>query len=271
MFQQIDPYVFDNHYEQLTASEEDLALLVHDHMALVSEKDGGICLPLCRDVKATEWDYLFSVSGKRFFLARNASETVLQKGRWLGYRDLFGKYPTWLSYAVMVGIQIGAWYDDNRFCGRCGVQMERSQTERAVRCPSCGKTVYPRINPVIIVAVRDGEDLLLTKYRSGYDRYALVAGFAEVGETIEDTVRREVFEETGVRVKNITFFGSQPWPHSESLLLGFYCDLDGDPSVHVQESELSEAVWKNRKEVPAQEHTLSLTSTLIEAFRTGEI
>ena len=271
MFQQIGPYVFDNHFEPLNASDGDRALLVRGHEAFVWEKEGEICLPACGDVVAEEWIYLFSVSGTRIFLAREVSESGLPEGRWLGYRDLFGRRPAWLSYAVMMGIQVGAWYDDNRFCGRCGSLTERSGTERAVRCPSCGKMVYPRINPVIIVAVRDGENLLLTKYRSGYDRYALVAGFAEVGESIEDTVRREVYEETGIHVKNITFFGSQPWPHSESLLLGFYCDLDGDPSVRVQESELSEAVWKIRDDVPAQEHTLSLTSTLIEAFRTGEI
>ena len=114
---------------------------------------------------------------------------------------------------------------------------------------------------------RNGEKLLLTKYARGYSHYALVAGFTEFGETIEETVCREVFEETGVHVKNITYFSSQPWPHSGSLLLGFYCDLDGSDKITLQEDELSVAEWIDRTSLPEQANTMSLTSTLIEAFR----
>ena len=106
MFQQIDPYVFDNHFEPLSASDGDLGLLVRGHEAFVLEKEGEICLPLCGNIVTEKWIYLFAVSGTRIFLARSASETVLPEGRWLGYRDLFGRRPAWLFYAVMMGIQI---------------------------------------------------------------------------------------------------------------------------------------------------------------------
>ena len=270
MFQTIDPYVFDNHFEPYEPSPEDQAVFLKDRRVFVLRDEDGLYLPKCGKYEA-DYSYLFSVSGVRFFLGRELPDALKEADSFLGYRDLFGQRPEWLAFAAMIGLQIGCWYEDSTFCGRCGERMKHSPKERAMICPHCGRTVYPRINPVIITAVRDGERLLLTKYARGFDRYALVAGFAEVGETIEETVKREVFEEVGVHVKNIAFFGSQPWPHSESLLLGFVCDADGDTAITLQRSELSEGIWMLREQVPVQENTLSLTSTLIEAFRTGKI
>ena len=149
--------------------------------------------------------------------------------------------------------------------------MQDSETERARVCPACGLTVYPKICPAVIVAVTDGDRLLLTKYQGrAFRRYALVAGFAEIGEPIEDTVRREVLEETGLRVKQIRFYKSQPWVFTDSLLLGFWCELDGSDAVTVQESELSEARWHHRDEIPEDYSGISLTGEMIDAFRQGK-
>ncbi|MDO5139439.1 MAG: NAD(+) diphosphatase [Oscillospiraceae bacterium] len=187
------------------------------------------------------------------------------------YHELFSLSPDWIVFGALTALRLTTWYEENLFCGRCGCKLEPSEKEHMLFCPQCGNQIYPRISPAIIVAVRDGEKLLLTKYAHGYSHYALVAGFAESGETIEETVKREVLEETGIHVKNITYFGSQPWPHSGSLLLGFYCDLDGDNSITLQKSELSVGTWVDRTSLPLQQNTLSLTSTLMESFRNGTI
>ena len=136
--------------------------------------------------------------------------------------------------------------------------------------PSLRPDASPKICPAVIVAVTDGDRLLLTKYQGrAFKRYALVAGFAEIGESIEDTVRREVFEETGLRVKNLRFYKSQPWVFTDSLLMGFFCDLDGDDRITIQQSELSEAGWFPRGEIPTDHSGISLTGEMIERFRAG--
>jgi len=139
-----------------------------------------------------------------------------------------------------------------------------------VECPKCGASYYPRISPAVIVAVTDGDRLLLTRYadRPGVN-YALIAGFCEVGESIEDTVRREVMEEVGLKVKNIRFYKSQPWGFSSSLLVGFYCDLDGSGEVTLDGEELALAEWFDRKDIAVNDTSISLTSEMIDTFRRG--
>ena len=187
-------------------------------------------------------------------------------------REFRGLEPKEAVFAAAVGESLHRWYATTRFCGRCGNPMQDSETERARVCPACGLTIYPKISPAVIVAVTDGNRLLLTKYRGrAFKRYALVAGFNEIGESIEDTVRREVLEETGVRVKNLRFYKSQPWVFTDSLLMGFRCELDGSDRITIQENELSEAGWYDREEIPADYSPISLTGEMIDRFRRGEL
>ncbi len=138
-------------------------------------------------------------------------------------------------------------------------------------CPDCGNMVYPKISPCIIVAITDGNRILLTKYACRtYSHYALVAGFCEIGESLEETVRREVREEVGLEVENIRYWKSQPWAFSDTLLSGFYCDVAGDPTPHLVDGELREATWFDREEIPVQDDGVSLTRALIAAFQRGE-
>ena len=129
---------------------------------------------------------------------------------------------------------LAGWYGVNRFCGRCGTRTTRSNTERAICCPSCGNTIYPKICPAVIVGTikrgetKDKDQMLLTKYNRGIEYYALVAGFTEIGETFEETVAREVMEETGISVKNIQYYKSQPWGVADDILAGFICEADGE-------------------------------------------
>ena len=113
---------------------------------------------------------------------------------------------------------------------------------------------------------------MLTRYRGRpFKRHALVAGYNEIGESIEDTVRREVLEEVGLRVKNLRFYKSQPWTFTDTLLMGFYAELDGDDTITMQEDELSEALWFHRSEIPQDYSAISLTGEMIEMFRQGKM
>ena len=127
--------------------------------------------------------------------------------------------------------------------------------------------IYPKICPAVIVGIINKDKILVTKY-AGKEKgkYALVAGFVEIGETLEETVRREVMEEVGVRVKNITYYKNQPWSFTDTLLVGFYCELDGSDEIKMDESELCVAEWKSREELDVKLNDLSLTNEMIVNF-----
>ena len=141
-------------------------------------------------------------------------------------------------------------------------------------CPLCGHISYPQICPSVIVAITDKDRILLTKYASGHSsfkRYALVAGYSEVGESLEDTVRREVMEEVGLRVKNIRYYKSQPWSFSGALLAGFVCEVEGSSSIFMDDEELSAAEWFGRDNMPKDRSQvdISLTGEMMQAFEDG--
>ena len=193
-----------------------------------------------------EYTFLFTMDGSAFFLLRDdlADEEIPQGYVFKNIRTMRAEAygPQHRLFAAITAYQLANWYRDNRFCGTCGSRTVHSETERAVKCPSCGRTIYPRIIPAVIVGVINGDKILLTKY-AGRDVpfYALIAGFTEIGETFEETVKREVMEEAGIRVKNIRYYKSQPWGIVDDLLAGFYCDVDGDPTIHMDKNELKEA------------------------------
>jgi NAD+ diphosphatase len=149
--------------------------------------------------------------------------------------------------------------------------MSRSGKERALCCSSCGNTVYPRINPAVIVGVLNGDKILITRYRTGYSHNALIAGFAEIGETLEETVSREVMEEAGIRVKNIRYYKSQPWGMAQDLLVGFYCEADGDDTIRMDEGELKYAAWTAREDLQLQPNNLSLTNEMMRMFKENRL
>ena len=122
----------------------------------------------------------------------------------------------------------------------------------------------------MIIAVTDGDRLLLSKYAGrSYTRYALLAGYTEIGETLEQTVQREVMEEVGLKVTNIRYYKSQPWGVDGNILMGFYCDLDGDDTIHIDENELSMAAFYPRNDLPAHDDGISLTREMICVFEEG--
>lgn len=158
------------------------------------------------------------------------------------------------------------WTRKNQFCGRCGTAMEDSAEEQARVCPACGYTVYPIIAPAIIVAIeREGKLLLGRSPRFPKGRYSVLAGFVEPGETLEDTVRREVFEEVSVEITDIRYFGSQPWPFPNSLMLGFTARWKSG-EIRIDGKEIEDAGWYAPDELPNTPSTYSISGKLIRDF-----
>ena len=218
--------------------------------------------------------YLFSIDKTPYYSIDVLPEAWENPGKdavWESVRLFRSARPIDRAFAVITGMQLARWRQEHHFCGKCGSRMRPSRTERAFICTSCKNTVYPKICPAVIVAVTHGDSVLLTKYAGrDYANYALIAGFAEVGETIEETVHREVMEEVGLRVKNLRFYKSQPWSLSDTLLMGFFCDLDGDETITLDATELAVGEWKRRSEMPDRRDDVSLTSEMMEQFRLGK-
>ena len=177
-----------------------------------------------------------------------------------------------MAFAGITACQLANWYASVKYCGACGTKLLHDKRERMMRCPKCNAMQYPKISPAVIVGVIDRvqNKILMTKYAGReYKKYALIAGFTEIGETAEDTVRREVLEETGVHVKNVRYYKSQPWSFSDTLLLGFYCDLDGNGQICIDEEELSLGEWLSPEEIPTEYDGISLTNEMIMRFKNG--
>lgn len=271
MIQDIAPHQYHNEFSHRPPQAGDVLISFRDGKLLASLDGGALRLPQLPLPAAItgESRYLFSVDETGFYLTRQPLP-AFDCFSYLETRALRNAEPRHLSFAYGAAESLNRWYSGNRFCGACGAEMADSDTERAVICRSCGKIVYPKICPAVIVAVTNGEKLLLTRYAGrAYKHYALVAGFNEIGESIEETVHREVLEETGLRVKNLRFYKSQPWIFTDSLLFGFFADLDGDASIVLQEDELCEGGWFSREQLPQEHSAISLTGEMIELFRSG--
>ncbi len=268
MIQDIAPSVLDNHYRDGAYREGDAVLIFDgEGRLLAGERDGQLIFP---DVPGTEAGvYLFSLDGRQFFLGKGEEHSPAEGFGYRSVRELREYGSCRELFAAFTAYHLWKWYRDNRFCGRCGARTQPAQGERALVCPACGERIYPRINPAVIVGVIRGDCLLITRYRRGFRHNALVAGFAEIGETLEQTVAREVMEETGVRVKNIRYYKSQPWGMAQDLLVGFYCEADGDGEIRPDGEELRSAQWVPRKEIELQPNDLSLTNEMMKRFRDG--
>jgi NAD+ diphosphatase len=269
MIQDIAPKKLDNTFRDLAPCENDVVLSIQEEKIFCRGRDETLEFPRLGQIETAgvAYIYLFSIDETRYFLAEPHAVLKANGFDYHGLGILRKLGPKDVAYAGVTGYHLHHWYRDNCYCGRCGGRTVLSHAERRIDCPACGHQVYPQIAPCIIVAVTDGDRLLLTRYAGrAYKRYALVAGFSEIGESSEDTVRREVWEETGVRVKNIRFYKSQPWGFSGSLLMGYFAELDGDPTITLEEDELSEAVWKRRDEIDYVDEGISLTGEMIQAF-----
>lgn len=288
MLQDIYPKIFKPEYINKQA-EPDSYLLFYNASSVFLKKtkkgcdrdkeaDTGFLIPTFRYFKEycskliKHSYYLFSIDSEDYYLVLDCTlpekKTILEEKI-----DIFRKLmPKSNAFAVLVGYHIYTWLQSRKYCGSCGTRNIVSDTERALKCPSCFKVEYPRISPAVIVAITDKNRILLTKRaNSDYKLPALVSGFLEVGETLEDNVKREVLEEVGINIKNIKYYGSQPWGIAEVIMIAFTAELDGSDKLTVAVEELSEAAWFEREEVPVFNAQVSIGQELIREFREGRL
>lgn len=277
MIQDIFPKQFHLDYALHSPQPKDTILLFRGNQVYLTPKE---TYPTLHDLVSAgltaEYQFLFSIDTQRFFLAilpSGEEELLLNRlcssGVLAAYatRHIRSLRPMHLAFAGYTAWHLFSWYQNTQFCGFCGHPMIPGTNERKMVCSHCGREVFPRINPCIIVAVHDGDRLLMTKYANrSVTWFVLIAGFIEIGETVEDTIRREVMEETGVNVKNIRYFDSQPWGVPGNLTLGFTAELDGSDEITLDSNELSEARWFLREEVPVPDDEVSITAAMIRAF-----
>lgn len=278
MLQDLSFGKLENEFHIKQPQTEDILVCVRqNHVLLQRQADNTLLLPTVRDVNTALWDhwddepyrYIFRMQEKNYFLwmgeAGDCPGFAYEDMR--GLRQLQSKE---VCYALMTARHLYMWYQNNRFCGRCGTPTVHDTKERMLLCPHCGNMIFPKISPAVIVAITDGDRLLLSKYAGrAYTRYALIAGYTEIGETMEQTVQREVMEEVGLQVKNIRYYKSQPWGVDGNVLMGFFCDLDGSDTIRLDETELSLAQWHHRHALPAHDDGISLTREMIRVFEEG--
>ncbi|WP_277257552.1 NAD(+) diphosphatase [Merdimonas faecis] len=272
MIQEIAPKHYDNAYHPRPPREQD-HMLFYDGGRILVKKEDGIRYPTFAESGAGERVYLFTIDEEGFYLGdRSLAEGLLEKGYVFENISILRRGGAkYLRFAGVTGWQLYNWYESRKFCGRCSAPMVQDEKERMMRCPECGLMEFPKICPAVIIGVTDGSRILMSKYAGReYKAYALLAGFAEIGEPIEDTVRREVMEEVGLQVKNITYYKSQPWSFSDTLLLGFFCELDGEDKIRLDEKELALAEWVERKDITVEPDDLSLTNEMMLAFKNGD-
>ena len=279
MIQDIFPMHLSNEYQKKVPQDKSFLMIFKENRIFVKNGEemcyltygelSEVCCEMKKKIPACV--YLFSIGEDDYFLT-DPGEGIEVPG--FAYYKMFETrtmQPKEQVLAAATAWHLYVWYRDNVYCGRCGHRLVHSEKLRMLSCPECNNMVFPKIAPAVIVGVTNGRKILMTKYANReYKRYALIAGFTEIGETLEETVAREVMEEAGIRVKNIQYYKSQPWGVVDDLLAGFYCEVDGDTEIHMDASELKLAEWKSRDEIELQPNDFSLTNEMMRAFKEGK-
>ena len=276
MIQDILPQKLYNTFVRKELSPDSRILSFREGQALYREQEGALQFLTFRQVKEyyegkvqelPEAVFLFSVDRQDYFLM-DLGETLIEGYTYHKMFETRRLFPKENVLAAATGWHLYVWYRDNQYCGRCARKLVHDDKLRMMKCPDCGNMVFPKIAPAVIVGVIDGDRILMTKYADReYKKYALIAGFTEIGETAEQTVEREVMEEVGLSVKNIRYYKSQPWGYDSNLLLGYFCDLAQEEEIHLDQTELSLAEWVDYRDVPDDPEGLSLTREMMITFR----
>ena len=270
MIQDIQPHHFDNTYTSTSEiKEDDFIFCFKDNALLMKQNSEALELIKKKDVTENRLDgvFLFTFNHTNCVLVNDYPD---QCNDAFVFHEVHFRNPILqkeLDWICSVALQLKNWYGAHLFCGKCGSKTKPKRDERAVFCPSCHYTKYPNIFPAIIVAILNEDKILLARnanFPEGF--FSLVAGYVDVGESIEDAVAREVKEEVGLKVKNIRYYKSQPWPFSGSMMLGFVAQLDGDPTIRVDAKEITEAHWYTRYNLPNTPPNRSIAGEIIEMY-----
>ncbi len=267
------PHIYQ-HYQIENRPEHDDSspaywFVFNSSQLLVNEKNSEI--PFLEDLNELKLTplrkiYLGKLHGHPSYAAEVDSDQTPQG---MIFQDLRELYPL-ISHEIYLvagrAIQIINWDKNHQYCGKCGSPTKTMDTEMAKICPQCGLINHTRISPAVITAiVKDGK-LLMAKHNYGhYRKYGLIAGFVEAGETLEEAVQRETMEEVGLQIKNIQYFGSQPWPYPNSLMLGFTAEYESG-EIKVDGQEISHARWFGVDDLPELPSNISISRELIEWY-----
>ena len=211
--------------------------------------------------------YLGHFAGRACYAVQVATAAAPPAGMtFQGLRQVYDHIEEDLFWVASRAVQIVDWDSTHRFCNRCGTPLVKRTTERAKECPQCGLLLFPRLSPAIIVLIERGRELLLARARRfPPGRYSVIAGFVEPGEKLEEAVEREVREEVGLTIKDIRYFGSQPWPFPHSLMIGFTATYAGG-EISLNDGEIEKAGWFTAENLPALPGKISIARKLIDAF-----
>jgi NAD+ diphosphatase len=241
-----------------------------DILLKVHKNPGAI--PRLLDIKelglpAVREQFLGVLEGTHCFSVELPAEAKAPEGmEFVDLRQAHSEISEGCFELVNKAVQVMEWDRTNQFCSRCGAKTMQKPGERGKECPACGELFYPRISPAVIVLIRKGSKILLARSPNfPPDMYSLIAGFVEPGESAEAAVAREVWEEVGIKVKNITYFGTQAWPFPNSLMIGFTAEYDsGD--IRPDGFEIEDAKWFSVEELPVLPGKISISRKLIDHF-----
>ncbi len=272
MLHEIYPNVFNNRYlNSQDIKDDDFILIYKNNSILLVKYNSSFIIPQKKDlinlIAFNNFTFAFSLNENSCFIVYETFD-LSNDFKW---EDIFAlrynsiKEIAWIGN---VGHQLFNWYGDNKFCGRCGEKTEKKDTERALICKNCENVIYPKISPAVIVAITCKNKILLAK---GHNRkinyYSLIAGFVEIGETFEEAVKREVKEEIGLDITNIKYYKSQPWPFSNSIMIGYFADGDDSQKISIDKSEILEADWFSFDNLPNHSPNLSIAGEMIEYLK----
>lgn len=236
---------------------------------LVSELEGRLDLPRCSVLRETAASahFLGVLDETDCYAAPVPGDFAPPEGmKFVPARSLYKQVDEATFAVAGRALSIAEWDLNHRFCGKCGTATQLVPGERARRCPVDHTPFYPRISPAVIVLITRGDEMLLARNASFPEPFfSTVAGFVDPGESLEETVRREVKEEVGVELKNVTYFGSQPWPFGRSLMVGFMAEYSGG-DITVDGKEIAEARWFGVDDLPRIPPRLSIARHLIDTF-----
>jgi len=249
-----------------------LWFLFHDQQLLIRHEEDKCFIPNADDLE--EFDltpihqqFLGSLDDDPCYVAGLSDVPQLSDAfKFIRIFNVFKQFEKDVIQAAGLANHLVQWNQNHRYCGKCGNPTENKTDERARICPKCGLINYPRLSPAIIVAVcKDDQILLANSPRFPAKLYSVLAGFVEPGESLEACVRREVHEEVGVAVKNIRYFGSQPWPFPDSLMLAFTAEYAGG-EIRVDKTEITDAGWFSADNLPSIPSDISIAGQLIKWF-----
>ena len=258
-----------------TESPQALWFVFQKDKLLLKTTDRKYSIPCSSDLTAFHFSpirrqYLGALNGVPCYAAEIPNALAPTDGLvQLGLRDAFDRLEEELIWIAGRANQLVDWNRSHQFCGRCGQPTEDRTEERAKICRSCGLINYPRLSPAVIVAVVKDDRLLLAsnkRFKAGF--YSVLAGFVEPGETLEDCVAREIREEVGISVKNIRYFGSQPWPFPNSLMTAFVAEYAGG-QIRIDPSEITDAAWFSADNLPSIPPRITIARHLIDWFVNG--